>query len=206
MLRMSPAIRLRGFALLSLLAGLLLAPAAPVWACSCASRQGPGLALSQAAAVFTGSVTSVANRSGFDLFGLLRRVFTQTPQGSGGAARMVAFDVTASWKGVTETPVRVGTGSGSADCGFDFNVGGQYLVYVYSDGAHQWRTGTCTRTAELSQAPSDLANLQTQATLPVALGGRPAILWYVAGAGLAGLLILTAGALWVWRRRTASIH
>lgn len=186
-----------------LLAGVLLAPARPVWACSCAMPHGPDLALSQATAVFSGIVQSIVDIGRFTLWdrvrnwlGIYHRSFREP--------REVAFGVATSWKGVAETPVIVRTGYGGGDCGFSFRIGGQYLVYAY-DHQGTLTTNTCLRTTDLSQAPIDLAYLQTQPTLTVTPAPpRMSLFWL--GAAVCGLLILALAAFTavVWRRRAAS--
>ncbi len=98
-------------------------------------------------------------------------------------------------------PARARHTPGSADCGFDFNVGDQYLVYAY-DYTGALTTNICLRTAELSQAAADLAYLQSRTTLPVTQAASPLPVACLAGAALLlGLVALTAGGLWFARRR-----
>jgi hypothetical protein len=51
------------------------------------------------------------------------------------------------------------TGLGGRDCGFDFEVGNQYLVYAFKDEAGELSTGSCTGTARLEESRTNLAYL-----------------------------------------------
>ncbi len=195
---------LRACAALIVLGGLLLAPPGPVWACSCVMPSPPAVAAGDAAAVFSGTVTSIVDRGSFNFLDEVRTWFGLPHQSPGGDSRQVTLTVADSWKGVTETPVTIGTGYGDADCGFSFNVGGQYLVYAY-DNQGRLATNMCLRTAELSQVPADLTYLQTLPTLTVtpAASALPGLC--LGGAlGLVVLLALAGGAGWAWRRRVRS--
>lgn len=193
---------LRVCAALAVLGGLLLAPPGPVWACSCAQPRSPAVAAGDAVAVFSGAVTSIVDRGSLNLPDVVRSWLGQPHQTLGGDSRRVTLAVANSWKGVTETPVTIGTGNGNADCGFSFNVGGQYLVYAY-DNQGQLVTNMCLRTAALSQASVDLTYLQTLPMLTVtpAAPNRLLGVCLAGAAGLVGLLALAGGAGWLWRRR-----
>src|SRR6185503_15210753 len=52
--------------------------------------------------------------------------------------------------------VEVRTGLGDSDCGYNFRLGGQYLVYAYGD-EDKLATGICSRTRPVSEAADDLA-------------------------------------------------
>jgi hypothetical protein len=67
----------------------------------------------------------------------------------------VLFEVTNTWKGVNETQVRVYTATNSASCGFNFNLGDEYLVYASGDKS-RLITGLCDRTTHISKAAKDL--------------------------------------------------
>src|SRR5258708_39050957 len=49
-----------------------------------------------------------------------------------GAHRVVTIRVSRSYRGQIDGSVRVVTGMGGGDCGFDFETGEEYLVYVNS--------------------------------------------------------------------------
>ena len=192
---------LRACAALMLLGGLLLAPPGPVWACSCAMPSSPAVAAGDAAAVFSGTVTSIVDRGSFNFLDEVLSGLGQPRQSLGGDSRQMTLAVADSWKGVTETPVTIGTDYGDADCGFSFNVGGQYLVYAY-DNQGRLATNMCLRTAELAQAPADLSYLQAWPTLTVTPAASTLPGLCLAGAlGLVGVLALAGGAGWAWRRR-----
>lgn len=70
----------------------------------------------------------------------------------------VLFDVEQTWKNVNEEKVTVTTATNSASCGYEFEVGKEYLVYGYiQDGAIE--TTICSRTASLADATEDLSIL-----------------------------------------------
>lgn len=132
-------------------------------ACSCMMPPSVQAAVSDADAVFLGTVISV------------------TPRNSAGpntwASNEAAFSILTVWKGVMRPQALLVTGSGGGDCGFVFNPGDTYLVYAYSShpgapvisignfrfeiplGAQQFGTSICTRTVPLAHAASDLAQL-----------------------------------------------
>ena len=166
---------------------------------------GPDAEFSKAVAVFTGTVTGLGQRGGFDLLDRIRFYFGYAPQNMGMDSVRATLAVADSWKGVTTSPVVVVTGFGGGDCGFGFAQGQQYLVYAYHNGP-ALGTNMCWRSGEISQVATDLAYLQTQPTLVVTQSASTSpVLWVLAGGVLVlGLLALAGGGAWVWRRRAAS--
>lgn len=85
-----------------------------------------------------------------------------------GAQLEYTFAVTESWKGLDSTNVRIRTGMGGGDCGYDFKLGRSYLVYAYNgapgSGPYEGKliTNFCTRTAPTgsSEARADVAILR----------------------------------------------
>src|SRR5258708_4102213 len=53
--------------------------------------------------------------------------------------------------------MRLSTGLGGGDCGFDFEVGKQYLVYAFNDEAGELSTNICTRTTRLENGGGNSA-------------------------------------------------
>ena len=86
-------------------------------ACSCAGTQAPCEAYWKASSVFLGTVTYTttytAKQGEYDF---LSRVFR--------------FTIEKAFRGVEAKEVEVLTGSGDADCGYGFQLGGQYVVYA----------------------------------------------------------------------------
>jgi hypothetical protein len=72
----------------------------------------------------------------------------------------VTFNVSRSYKGVRANRVVLTTGLGGGDCGFDFQMGQQYLVYSYKDDSGQLSTGICSGTGLVQQSQSDLSFLR----------------------------------------------
>jgi 5-hydroxyisourate hydrolase-like protein (transthyretin family) len=113
-------------------------------ACTCAGTRMPCEAYWNASAVFLGTVsystTTTSKQGDFDL---ARRVFR--------------FYVDKAFRGVEGKEVEVLTGYGGGDCGYEFQLGGQYLVYAHRNEANILSTGICSRTRPASEAAEDLA-------------------------------------------------
>lgn len=72
---------------------------------------------------------------------------------------MVHFEVLQIWKGIENSQVMITTGLGGGDCGFDFQVGQEYLVYASKSTMYGEKTLVaviCSRTSEISLAQGDL--------------------------------------------------
>jgi len=78
----------------------------------------------------------------------------------------VSFDVLRSYRGAQEKNVRIRTGVGGGDCGFDFEVGKQYLVYAFADKSGQLATGICSGTALLEESKANLSYLRREPIVP----------------------------------------
>ena len=129
---------------------LLMVLSSDVNACSCASGGRPCHDYWKATAVFTGTViyssTTTSKRGDYYVPG-----------------RLVRFNIDQPFRGVTGKEVEVRTGLGDSDCGYNFRLGGQYLVYAYGD-KDKLATGICSRTRPVSEAADDLAYFQGLAT------------------------------------------
>lgn len=116
------------------------------YACSCVV---PGTAkeeLKESAAVFSGKVINIAAENKFMLFQ------------SSADPIAVTFEVQEWWKGNVQKKVTVYTAKSSASCGFEFALNNKYLVYANEvDGT--FKVSVCSRTALLSTAGDDLAEL-----------------------------------------------
>lgn len=110
-------------------------------ACTC-DPQPPTLeAHSQATLVFAGNVSAIVGNPADE-----------------GASQLVTFDLQELWKGPEQAQVTLLTPSGSANCGYAFEPGTSYLVYATVEGV-ELTTSSCTRTAPLTAASSDIAAL-----------------------------------------------
>jgi hypothetical protein len=78
----------------------------------------------------------------------------------------VSFDVLRTYRGAEGKHVRVRTGLGGGDCGFDFEIGETYLVFAYKDGSSGLSTGICSSTALLEESQSNLAYLRGESQVP----------------------------------------
>lgn len=105
-----------------------------VFACECTIPKPPDEALIESDTVFSGKVTGV---------------YTDD------SGMKISFDVDKAWKGISNDTVSAVTGLGSADCGYPFEEGKEYLVYTYGGGESLYTSG-CSRTKPLSEAEQDL--------------------------------------------------
>ena len=120
----------------------------PTAASACSCEQPPGVAeeLSRSDAVFSGKVISIEEK----------------PPLLSVPSKTVIFEVAKTWKGIKQTQAKITTGQGGGDCGCDFNMGQEYLIYAVksnSYGLNSLSTIICDRTAVLSQAQGDFAVL-----------------------------------------------
>ena len=79
--------------------------------------------------------------------------------------RLVRVAINQSFRGFESGQVEIITGWGDSDCGYQFKLGGTYLIYATkhkSDG--RLRTSICSRTRPLTEADSDLAFFNSLAT------------------------------------------
>jgi hypothetical protein len=111
-------------------------------ACSCKPHPMPKKALEQAAAVFSGKVTKIADHDEHHW--------------------AVTLVLASSWKGTDGKEVTVLTGKNDGICGYKFAKGKTYIVYAnetVSDGVKYLATGICHRTKLLEIAAQDLEEL-----------------------------------------------
>ena len=112
-------------------------------ACSCAELPSVEEELERSKAVFSGKVIDIREKRSLN----------------GYISKLVFFEVTNTWKGVEQSEIIITTGQGGGDCGFDFKVGQEYLVYANEStmyGAKSLVSTICNRTNELSSLQEDL--------------------------------------------------
>jgi len=162
--------------------GVLVGPAAPACACSCAGPVGPAEAADRSTAVFSGTVRDVDRP-----WGLMT---------SSADPVAVTIEVAEVYKGEVPAEVVVSTAAESPSCGYHFEVGGRYLVFA--DGAlDDLRTGLCSGNRDLASVSNPFGGGGPPATGGVG-SGWPAAGTYaglVAGGALALVLIF-----WWWPR------
>ena len=115
-------------------------------ACSCAELPSVEEELERSQAVFSGRVVDVREKRSLN----------------GYTSKSVLFEVTNTWKGVEQSQIIINTGQGGGDCGFDFKVGQEYLVYANEStmyGAKSLVSTICDRTNELIVLQKDLTIL-----------------------------------------------
>jgi hypothetical protein len=154
--------------------GLTLSPA-PVFACTCAAppkevKTASELAVwTRADAIFEGKVESVELRwklKEAQIGDVIPTVATDLDQN--GPVILVSLEILHSYRGDQRKPMRLSTGLGGGDCGFDFEVGKQYLVYAFKDEAGELYTNICTRTTRSEKNRGSLAYLRGKREAPAA--------------------------------------
>ena len=127
----------------------VLVPPSSAHACDCGDPGPPCRAFAKTPTVFTGQVARI---------GTIRR---KTTAGDEFENRLVYFHIEKIYRNLTGTTVEVVTGFGGGDCGYDFHLGGRYIVYAYPfrEAAGKLYTGICTRTRPISEAADDLEYL-----------------------------------------------
>lgn len=174
--------------ILSLLLVMMISVPSAAQACSCVEPQTVEAELARSTAVFAGKVLEVKEHKSLN----------------GYMTKSVLFEVSQSWKSVTESQVIITTGQGGGDCGYGFQQGIEYLVYanpssMYGD-EDDLVTIICSRTNELSAAQEDLAILGqgdmplNQVNLEGDLDGISLYVWIL------GVVMLGIVGFVVWRR------
>lgn len=116
------------------------------YACSCVELPSVKEEYERSAAVFAGKVLEVKERQ----------------QINGQRTKSVLFDVTTTWKGVSESQVFITTGFDGGDCGYEFKQGKEYIVYASQSsmyGGNALVTTICDRTNEAASAKEDVTIL-----------------------------------------------
>ncbi len=172
-----------GFLLLLLTAASIAPDCA--YACTCLPPGPPAQELAGSSAVFAGKVTSFSAPS---------------TEGTSTDARTATFEVSQMWKGARQGTIVATTPRDSAGCGFEFEVGREYLVYAgTTDG--KLSVSLCSRTQQLSDAAADLQALgsgtmpNTGADAPLA-ANMPIFLLIPA----LGVVLVLIGAITIRRR------
>ena len=182
----------------------LSASAAPSYACDCPSPGSPSEALAQSHSVFRGVVTSIS--------------MVEREDGSWGSDDPVAVEISASevWKGPTSRTRTLETVRSEVSCGFEFELGAEYIVYTHDDSF----VSLCSRTHSLAtgffdddyndleelgqgQAPTDAIPAPTAAAENQASGGCGRAMSSGADVWWAALAVSVA---WLGKRRFSVRH
>jgi hypothetical protein len=158
------------------------------FACSCAEPPAVEDEFEQSTAVFTGKVREIKEQKHL----------------GGRMTKKVLFDVTKTWKGVSESQVIIATGFGGGDCGYEFQNDEEYLVYaspstIYGD-KDDLTTIICDRTNEVSAAQDDLIILgegkvpTETVNLENEWNGISPYAWILA------IIVIVAVAFFIWKR------
>jgi len=125
-----------------------------VIACSCLGPGPPCQAYWNSEVVFTGRALSVA-RVEVDWEG------QKIPR------RLFRFKLEKSFRGNSDALIDVLTGLGGGDCGYDFELGVDYLVYGATVTGKPWvGTSICSRTQTVANAREDLEFLRALPSSP----------------------------------------
>ena len=152
--------------------GLTFSPVR-VFGCTCSAPPPESKAASElgggtkADALFEGKVESVELRWKLKEAQIGDVIPTEaTDLDQDGTVMQVSFEVLHSYRGDQRRPMRLSTGLGGGDCGFDFEVGKRYLVYAFKDEAGELSTNTCTRTTRLKKSHENLVYLHGRRVAP----------------------------------------
>ena len=118
----------------------------PAQACTCSAPANTAEALKRSAAVFRGKVIEIS-RPWLDRIGL-----TQT------GSYQVEFVILKQWKGTPATRTVVTTRLTGEACGFPFEIGKEYLLYVVTE-PKDIQTGICTGTKKIAEAEQEIKQL-----------------------------------------------
>jgi hypothetical protein len=111
--------------------------------------------------IFEGSVEKQELQSGSP--GVPAAVLSMTGFGS---HRTVTFNVLHAYRGLVVANIRVLTGLGGGDCGFDFEIGKKYLVYASRVNTETLFTSICSGTSSLEEAGPALRFLRGEPPTP----------------------------------------
>ncbi|MEK7583153.1 MAG: hypothetical protein AAB483_01990 [Patescibacteria group bacterium] len=67
----------------------------------------------------------------------------------------VSFEVYKSYKGVHDKKITITTASSEVSCGYEFQKGGEYMVYAYTDNG-DLSVSLCSNTSLLSEGQKDI--------------------------------------------------
>lgn len=142
-----------------LLIGFVFAVPSSVNACSCFASGAPCEAFWNASAVFSGTIEKVDVITN-------ERTLADGTKVYGPVRKEVYASVIESFIGIgAETKVKIHTGGGGGDCGYNFQEGQKYLIYAYKNPqTGQISTGICTRTRLLEKAGEDVEYFHSLAT------------------------------------------
>jgi len=147
----------------AVIVGLTLSPIA-VFGCTCPVPTQEAMTPSELAAwtradtVFEGKVESVELRWRLKEAQIGDVISTEaTDLDRDGPLILVSLRVFHSYRGDQRKSMQLSTGLGGGDCGFDFEVGKQYLVYAFKDETGEMSTNICTRTTRLEESSENLS-------------------------------------------------
>ncbi|MGE4443956.1 MAG: hypothetical protein AB7E37_03115 [Candidatus Altimarinota bacterium] len=123
--------------------GLSIFFASQTFACSCIPSESPEISLEKATGVFVGTVGNIEKS------GMIDNLIGDFPQ------KKVYFTVSNEIKETYGHNTSITTSNDGASCGYEFEIGKEYLVYTYGEKENQ-QVSLCSRTAELAYAQEDI--------------------------------------------------
>lgn len=81
-------------------------------------------------------------------------------------SRTTRFQVNSIFSGVAPGQSEIEIDAGMTECGYQFEVGVEYVVYAYRNAGNQLETGICTRTRKLDRAAEDLEYFRKMSNAP----------------------------------------
>lgn len=145
--------------------------AEPLYSCQCGGRPEPPESVKDAKLIFVGRVVDIDDEFSRleQLWLKVRRWFDPLavpPTHPSGKycvyyGMKVTFQINEVWKGAAKSTVELHTGRSGGDCGYEFQEGKTYLVYVRENSWNGCDTDICTRTALVERATEDLVYLRS---------------------------------------------
>jgi hypothetical protein len=142
--------------------------------CSCAGpARTPCVGAGMSTAVFTGKVLEIndppppvlvpsTDNTG-RVYANRRTAAPITPQRPLRVVRLSVADVLTGVEAL-QKEIEILTGYGGGDCGYQFQVGIEYVIYAYKNSAGRLETGICTRTRPLAEAAEDVKYIREMST------------------------------------------
>jgi hypothetical protein len=122
----------------SVLSVIVTSTPSPAFACSCAYERSIKEELKTSEEVFAGKVLGIKEERELSI--------EFSPTTFLPSHKSVLFEVTKSFKGVTQSQILIKTMLHEAACGYDFQVGKEYLVYANELRPEFLETNICDRT------------------------------------------------------------
>ena len=149
--------------------------------CSCAKVDAPRIALDSSDAVFSARVVALDDRpipspDVSSLQGEARHEAVWAYLRQAMERLRVTLEVRRVWKGDIGDRIDIYTANECCICGYNFELGKEYLIYAYRLPSGRLVTSICSRTRPMTEAWEDLAELGAgvqPSRFPIDFGERP---------------------------------